>query len=488
MARVPGSLTKQRSAATGSRDVLGETRDALSDPRREPRVMADAPGIETAFEPRGMARRLQVALLGAGTSRPAIASCKPGSASYLPGEGILLRYEVALTDGSGGTRVLPVTARLVDSVGRARELLGALEPLVAKAREHPGLVPFRHPAAVLDDVCMVVGAFPIDAELPTLVEASDPRAMTGVLARSIGREVRSVRIVPVHYGRRHRCTLRYDLEPAPGDDGPDPVTVYGKVACDDRGSVALAALESLRERLREWGFRVPRPLGYLPGLRLLLLEALPGETAIGRLLDERLRGEGSGLEAAVESAAYMLARLHSGPPLGPRRRAEDEIAALLDRVAALREVAPEVTRRLERGIGDAAAALGATRALPIGLAHGDFSHKQIVVGAGSPGLLDFDTICRAEAVLDVGNFLAYLRLAALKAGGPEGLLAGEDHALRFLRTYVAERPGGESRDHVEARAGAYQTLSLVRIGVHSWQKLKLSRLRHVLALLEERPS
>ena len=47
--------------------------------------------------------------------------------------------------------------------------------------------------------------------------------------------------------------------------------------------------------------------------------------------------------------------------------------------------------------------------------HGDYTYTQLIFDGTSSGLVDFDTICRAEPALDLGQFLAYSRLAVLKA-------------------------------------------------------------------------
>src|SRR5262249_39746548 len=121
--------------------------------------------------------------------------------------------------------------------------------------------------------------------------------------------------------------------------------------------------------------------------------------------------------------------------------------------------------------------------------HGDFTYTQLIFDATTAGLVDFDTVCQAEPALDLGQFLAYLRVAALKArksgGGAATDIAGQ-LAERFLRAYIAaagERIEDEER--LRVRISIYQIVSLLRMALHSWQKLKGARIENVIAVIEE---
>ena len=118
-------------------------------------------------------------------------------------------------------------------------------------------------------------------------------------------------------------------------------------------------------------------------------------------------------------------------------------------------------------------------------AHGDFSYTQILFSRDRHGLVDFDGVCRAEPALDLGHFLAYLRFAMVKAAGVEAPrfapLEDELEAV-FLDGYRSA--GGLSGRAVEERIHVYETVSLLRLAVHAWQKMKPERLRRILAVLD----
>ena len=61
--------------------------------------------------------------------------------------------------------------------------------------------------------------------------------------------------------------------------------------------------------------------------------------------------------------------------------------------------------------------------------HRDYHEKQVLIDGDRTVLIDFDTLCRGDPALDVGNFLAHLRLAALQTvsdsiSSEEAFLAG----------------------------------------------------------------
>jgi len=71
---------------------------------------------------------------------------------------------------------------------------------------------------VLEPLSMTVSLFPIDADLPTLVGATDPGRMLEILREAFrttnGRPFTPIqcRVEVAHYPRQHHCVLRYTLE------------------------------------------------------------------------------------------------------------------------------------------------------------------------------------------------------------------------------------------------------------------------------------
>jgi len=137
-----------------------------------------------------------------------------------------------------------------------------------------------------------------------------------------------------------------------------------------------------------------------------------------------------------------------------------------------------------------------TQPMPLALSHGDYTYTQLLFADDSCGLVDFDTICQAEPALDLGQFLAYLRLAAYKiqqrnaaqpTEHPAPPMSVDELCTQFVTTYGrAAGYHGQQMVQLQERVAAYEIISLMRITLHSWQKMKGDRLQLVTDLLEER--
>lgn len=472
------------------------------DPRRSPAVARELPGLETLFDADAMSRKLEDALLGGSHSRFEIERCRPGQAIYRPGDGCMLRYELQLRDrASGAAFPALVNGRVFRGSRICRDYVSErLAPLAQGARGRPELEPFAKPVAVLEDLPAAFCVFPLDGELPTLSDATDPRLMGGILYRAISERVSrpvgawQCRVERAHRGRRH-CALRYESGPVDGASR-ERLLVYGKVAADERGAIAHEAMRRLRRRIvarQLEGLKIPASLGFHRSLRLLLLEAMPGAATMGDLLKKHARGEqlaGAGLvlESAVEACASVAAALHASEiELGPRRDAGRELSSLRADIAALSRISPELGARLLVSLETAEDRFLRSPALPPSVCHGDFRHNQILFDQESATLVDFDSVCQAEPALDVGHFLAYLRLTTRKvepaiAGGTR---VADELSQLFLNRYVLADRLGLSEARVRARVAAYEMLSLLRLALHGWQKFKPHRVEVALSLLEE---
>jgi hypothetical protein len=472
-----------------------------SDPLHSRVLHRELPGVLAAFDAEAMRERLQVALFGAAHAPYSIQRCTPGKATYLAGDGCLLRYQLEVADHARGRTLTPlVNARLFrDRLAGETYLRQRLEPLAAAMRGREETAPFAAPVAWLEPLDLVVSAFPIDGDLPMLVGATDRRRMLAIFRETFAGEfaVDDCRVEIGHYGRQHRCVLRYHLTGRrPGRATPERRLVYGKVAADERGALAGPVLSALRERLREnhgaYQFDVPRLVGFRPDLGLVLLEALPGVPRIAALLAAWPNGasapapEPRTLIEALDTCAHIASTLHtSGITLGRLRTLDDDLALLRQGFGHVGRLSPALGARLLGWLEQVAACGAASEPLPPCLSHGDFTHSQVIFDGATGALVDFDTLCQAEPALDLGQFLAYLRVVAWKAHKTSAL--AELLCARFLATYLA-RTGGrlDDAERLRARVGVYEAVSLLRMALHSWQQLKGARLENVLAVLEER--
>jgi len=495
-------MEQQTVAAPGGSDVrLSRTQ---LDPLRSPVLRRELPGLATALDEAAMRERLQALLFGAGAGYT-IERCNPGQAIYLAGDFCGLRYEMEVRDHASGALIEPlVIGRVFQHQDACRRFMHEkLAPVAALMRGREELAPFATPAAMIEPLSMVVHAFPIDGDLPLLVDVTDRRRAVAILRETLPDAIEgrfnpeSCRVELAHYGRQHRCTLRYVIDGTGPDGAAAQQVVYGKVAADGSGERTVPVIAALRERLSGAGagqVNIPRARGFRPDLQLLLLEAIPGRPRVARLLKARLAGKQEAgtptLDAAIEACGRIAAAMHgSGIALGRRRTLEDELVWLDRSIQALGRVSPDLGAQLRGWLDRTAERARADSPLPLCFGHGDFTYTQLIFDGPQSGLVDFDTVCQAEPALDLGQFLAYQRLAILKDQRPDAPLTAaqiETLCARFLDAYVVAAGDRIDEQRLRTRAALYEILMLLRLAIHSWQKLKVSRLEHAIMLLEER--
>ncbi|HWQ11277.1 MAG TPA: aminoglycoside phosphotransferase family protein, partial [Roseiflexaceae bacterium] len=470
------------------------------DPADSPALGQALPGLAAALDTAAMRDFLQAALFGKLHPQATIVGVKTSDAALLPGGDCLLRYKLELQDGAGQSAELLVTGRIMASqLDCALYMRDRLAPLVALLRGRPALAALRAPAAMLEPLNMVVHAFPIDGDMPTLAAATDPQRMAEVIgeALSAGAEeplvVEHCHVEVVDYARQGRCTLRYQFEGRQaGAAQPAAQTVYGKVYADDLGAAIVPVVAALRPRALATGVAIPRTLAWRPDLKLALLETLPGEPVIADVLGARLRGkpapEGAlPLEELVERSGQVAAALHgSGVRLGRRRALDNELAALRQELALVRRFAPALATRLDAALQQLDAYAEQSDPLGLRLSHGDFTHGQLIFDGPRVGLVDFDTLCQAEPALDLAQFLVYLRIAARKSDPATSNPLLRQLGERFLGAYLAAAGEAiEDAERLQVRIAVYRVVSLLRRTLRSWQKFKGSRTSHAFTLLEE---
>ncbi len=489
---------RQNGPVAGSADGAALA-DADLDLLDSPVVQRELPGLKTAFDAAAMRGFLQGVLFGKNRPEYVIERCEPGKALYT-GESCVLRYELSFTNAATGEVLRPLVVGRVfgDLLAGAIYMRDKLAPLAELMRGRPEIAPFASPLAMIEPLAMVVHVFPIDGDLPTLVGATDRQRMAAVLEETLPADgtdqggVQNLAIVPVNYARRDRCVLRYEFEQRTADGRSVRREVYGKVASGNQGAATATVVAQLRERTLADGalFDVPRALGFRPDMQLALLEAIPGRPQVAQLLKARLAGSAADgpltLEGALASCARIAAALHTtSTSLGRRRSLDDEFAALREDIRSLQRVSPALGARLQAWLERLEAYAEESDPLEARFSHGDFTHAQVLFDGERVGLVDFDTICQAEPALDLGQFLAYMRVAAYKAGDTDGS-AGERLGEQFLSAYIAAMgPRLEDADRLRVRVSIYQAVSLMRIAARSWQQRKPARVRNALAVLQE---
>jgi hypothetical protein len=471
------------------------------------------PGYATAFDQEAMKGHLQAALFGTDRPRYLVERCRPSRPLYVPGQFCLLRYRFRARSRTSGEILEPiVTGRVFPNQATcAAYMADKLAPLVERMRNRPEAAAFAAPAAMIEPLNMVVYVWPIDGELPTLVDATDRVRMIEILRETLPEAldeqfvVDDCRVELVSYRRRQRCVLRYVVTGTEaGSNDVRRLIAYGKVSAVGNETPRGPIIEALRRRILQRGapgrFTVPRSLGWRPDLQLSLLEALPGEALIGPSLAARLRGEtpteppplSPSLEEMVATCGRVAAALHtSGVTTGPPRTLEDELAGLQREIAAIRPFARDFGDRAHTWLGQIAMLAEHSERLRLRLGHGDFKHEQLLFDGATSALVDFDAICQAEPALDLGKFVAHLEVEAkrMQKGASASAPLGEELTEQFLRAYVgAAGDQLEGERQLRRRTTVYESVALLRLVLRSQQDLDEIRLQVTTDLLEERTS
>jgi len=468
-----------------------------------PHLLQDLPGLEAAFDEDVMRAHLQAALFGGTAGRWTLDRAEPDSPMFLPGEGCTVQYQCRVKDAADGELYDPI---VVGRVFRARGAAATymrrkLAPLAEKVRHRADLALFANPAAVIEPLNMVLHLWPLDGELPSLVDATDPRLMTGVLAKALGSWLApgACRVERVSYRRRSRCVLRYTLTGrAPVGGEPPRLVLYGKLT--PRGDEqhygdTLAQLRAYFEaRPDAQRIQIPRSYGWRPELGLALMAEVPGEAKVGTALRARLKakppGDGPPLEDMLSRCVRVAVALHgSGLELGQARTLEQRLADLQNEVEITRVFSPEFADHAAGWLASVTEHAQRIEAVPFCLCHGDFKYAQVFFDGDQVGLVDLDTVCQAEPALDLGQFFAYLRTQARMNPRAESVSPKLEDELcaRFFDDYVAAMGlAAEDARRLLARTTLHEVASLLRVALHSSQKFKQARLDSASALVEER--
>jgi len=467
------------------------------------------PALSEAFDAGRMKATLQEALLGPTEGQYSIVECIPGKALYLLDHIINMQFKLKILDTANNQTIAAlVNARLFQDVSACKTYLdSSLMPIAARMDGRPEIKPFVRPVAILEHLNMSLAVYPIDGMIPTLVDATDPNKIASLLSEALPDAVsgkfliQDVGLLLAHYGRYKRCVLRYAVEGMQTEtQTPQNVTVYGKVDADGLGGLTVEIISALKEMLQEpdllYRFRIPDSLGYFPDLQLLLMEALPGKPFFKELLKTWTgNSPGSGkdvpLEQAVRTCALIAATLHSSKiKLGRQTTLEIQVDKLREEANVLYQVFPEVGAQVKSWINQTVEFAQAYPAMPLCFSHGDFTYTQLIFDGTAGGLVDFDTMCQAEPAQDLGHYLAYQRLNIIKDQDPKSPYhpeAIERLCVLFLDTYIDVSKDWIADDALlRGRVAIYELISLIRLTLHSWEKMKGSRLKQTISLLEER--
>jgi Ser/Thr protein kinase RdoA (MazF antagonist) len=160
--------------------------------------------------------------------------------------------------------------------------------------------------------------------------------------------------------------------------------------------------------------RIPQRLGYSDRDRIVAFERLPGQPLMDRFVDSSIDAE------ILRSVALALAELHAQAPAGRARRTrESELRQVLPLADLVSFLCPQLAPRVYRLAHVLCNAKECERFEPTAI-HGDFTPRQVLLGADTVGLVDFGF-----------NSTAALTVAAFS------------HAYIWVHFYATEKPDME---------------------------------------------
>jgi len=242
-------------------------------------------------------------------------------------------------------------------------------------------------------------------------EALDAAHMRGTLQAVVNRRFGAgTALGTVEVERFERRLLRYTLEISAAGGSARPWHLIGKVY--DTSELGHRGFSGIH-RLWTGGFadspplslRIPEPYTYVPGLRLLLMEQVPG-----RSLKKLVRKKTAASEHMRMFGAAM-AKLHASPrlsddPFTLDDHLETRCASLADSLASAFVDLAEPVRRIvdtaraqEARAGDEA----------LSVAHGDFHLAQVQIADDRLWILDLDPLHVGDPAYDVAMALFALK-------------------------------------------------------------------------------
>jgi hypothetical protein len=297
------------------------------------------------------------------------------------------------------------------------------------------------------------------------------------------------------------------------------LTLFGKVYADpeqahsvqmmqqrlyDEQVKAAGDMDMANTRVASTPF-LPRPLAIVETLGLTLNEAvqpgsveerlMTGTKALRPALKRGRGGEISGVIIPLEElqlTAKALARLHTSSvrpdELTPRTGAKEAKRAR-ERAALISSHNPAMALDVQILAYELATRLAALQPDVYRPAHGGFKASQLLFHGHQVFVVDFDGFCLADAALDVGYFLAYLRPSGIWYDRPGTRWWFEEAADVFIDSYrKAMAARGVSEAAIEGilqRSQLYEAALLLKIATRRVNRLNSPRSKELSSMLRE---
>src|SRR5436853_1119021 len=274
---------------------------------------------------------------------------------------------------------------------------------------------------------------PSDPGISTLAAVLDPAELAKQLSQlALPQEqwhvLQGIRLRVLKWKKTSRCTFEIALETEHGQQD-----LIGKVYAEDRSDVYHAMEEISRAGFGpEEEYAIPRPVGYLAPMRLLLYEKVPGTRARVLIVNPNE----SDHVPAVERCARWLARFQARAPRSGRIvRLNDQLSFLEECWRSLAELGWPFADKASRLFEQLNATARGFGSMEMCAGHGMYTSGQVLLVESRTVTVDWDTYRVADPSYDVARMLVGFKRLGLRSFGSMHALDGA--AEVFLRTYVA---------------------------------------------------
>ncbi|HQZ70208.1 MAG: phosphotransferase family protein [Anaerolineae bacterium] len=290
---------------------------------------------------------------------------------------------------------------------------------------------------------MSPAAFPaatLDPGLPQLAGLTTSSGASDLLGRLLGRSLRVLAVTAVKHRPGRRCILRVALDPDGIRPAPADAVVYLKVYGTDRAA-SVGRRTATCAALQVGGPQVQLPpvLAVAPELGLVVIGGLRGEPFLNRLAAGQPGLTGRMAEAMAHLHAITAAQLPGDT--FPRHDARRELAPLAARLRDLEATCPPLAGHARAARQSVERVHDRAERLPWRwrLLHRDLHPGQVLVDGSRLAIVDWDDAALGEPAVDLANFAAHLRLAAMTT-------ADTALAARFRRAAVSMVAWGRRLD------------------------------------------
>ncbi len=257
----------------------------------------------------------------------------------------------------------------------------------------------------------VIWVFPNDRKLGQLERITDANFLyrqvaLGLVAKVYGSDwtIQKFSSEMIRYVPEQNCTVCIKLNIEHDSIAlRKSLVAYGKACYNQSGKQVYQLMEQLwkSKSCSKNKLRIPQPLMYQPQFKMYWQRGVPG-TMLSELAENKTLFLGS-----MSKVAEQIALLHQVPLQDCRHRKQGDVLQDLDKVRQLlNKFNAPCREQINTIIAQLINQAPSLQSEPLATLHGDLHLKNILVDSNQVYLIDLDSICIGNPLLDIGSFIA----------------------------------------------------------------------------------